>query len=286
MSEIHVFLRALRSWGIWVLVITVVAGAAGFGATQWFRKPVHRASVTLSAGDPSQITTDLDSERLGEELAPTYRELADSDLVLAPVIEKLSLDTTTHKLSKRVNASVVDKTPLIKITASARTKSEAISIANAVADQLVTVAGGLQSQDIGTSDLTADLATLQAKIADGEASLESMVKSYLVEPVDIEKPEEARHIDALQGQIRVWRDSYQATLQQLQAAPQAHPLVVVNQASAAGTSGGLKTSLLNGVLAAVAGLLLGIGILLVFSQSIESTAFEPELRRRGERRAA
>jgi capsular polysaccharide biosynthesis protein len=264
------YLSAIRGAWPWILIVTLLAGVAGFAVTYWLQEPNHRATATLTTGDPAVVTTDLDSLRLGEELATTYAEVGEKALVLQPVIDKLNLDDDPEALAKRVTVRSVDDTPLIEITAAASSEQDALQLADAIASQLVTATEALQPSAGDPVVVRAEADELLAKISAGERNLEQLVRAYLRTPVSTGEnnagSEQARRIAAMQGQIRVWRDAYQERLDRLAEVPAANSAVVIEPAVEVGQSGGTRSAVQNGVLAGAAGLLLCLFLVFVLAQ--------------------
>jgi len=88
----------------------------------------------------------------------SYAQLATMPVVLAPVIDKLELDTTPKELAERVSARSSDESTIMQIQASSSSPILAADIANAIAAQLGVAARDLSPKNADkqpTVDITA-----------------------------------------------------------------------------------------------------------------------------------
>jgi len=126
------------------IVVTALLGAAIGLAWAGTRAPEYTARaevfITVTSG---QSTGELaQGSNFSQQQARNFAALATREIVLAPVIEDLGLDTTVGALRRQVSATVPLNTSLISLEATYSSPELAASIANAAARELAgTVAG-------------------------------------------------------------------------------------------------------------------------------------------------
>jgi hypothetical protein len=273
MTDTTSYVQQIRSWWTVILAVVAAAGVVGFIAAYALRDPEYRATTTISLSDTMDSSGNLEEVRTALELAPSYAELARSPAVLEPVIEELSLSTTSRDLRKDIRASVLDDTSLIQINVTANSKSKASDLATSVGEHFITVGTGLQPQAADREQLEAELASLKDQVVSGEQRLGLMVYQYLdnnsLDPQ--QDARESRRIDAMKTELDAKRDAFQVKRQEINDLPEGLSLSVIEPTTQAGSSGGLRSSLVSGFLAAAAGLLLALGALLVLGQGSQTT---------------
>lgn len=141
------FLRIM--WKNIVLLIVMIAAGGLGGVGGYLLLPDEYTSqtelfvTTVEASNPDQkqIASAFVQERLR-----TYVDLADSRLVLEPVIRDLDLKINPEKLAEYVSASSDHGTVLLTVSATATTPGEAARVSEAVADSLTTTITDLESR--------------------------------------------------------------------------------------------------------------------------------------------
>ncbi len=94
----------------------------------------------------------------------SYVQVIDSDVVLAPVIEDLGLDTSVDELSDNVNATVVEETVVVAIAVNSGSAEEAAQIANSVAAQFESIAPSLEPRRADDSGVVRVTVTDPARV--------------------------------------------------------------------------------------------------------------------------
>ena len=121
------------------IALTLLGAFAGLGYAQ-LQAPQYQAASSLIVGDVVGGPADQDALDASAALAGTYADLARREPVLAPVAARGFADSW-QDLQPQVNAQVGDKNPqLVEITAVASTTDAAQRLAEAVANQVVTLA--------------------------------------------------------------------------------------------------------------------------------------------------
>ncbi|MDQ4214285.1 polysaccharide biosynthesis tyrosine autokinase [Microbacterium sp. ASV81] len=132
--DLHDYVRILRkNWILILIVVVGVAGGAGYAALQ---HPKYNASTQLyvSVRTEGAATGDLvQGQTFARQMVTSYADIVGTALILAPVIQKLNLDTTSAQLAKQVTATTPLNTVLIDISVVDGDADRAAKIANAVA---------------------------------------------------------------------------------------------------------------------------------------------------------
>lgn len=139
----------------WFLVVTValIGAAVGVGLAA-ARTPEFTARadvlVTVTSG---QSTGELaQGSSFSQQQARNFAAVATREVVLAPVIKQLALDTSVEGLRRNVSVSVPLNTSLISIQVTDSVPSAASDIANAVARELAGVVADLSPTVSDLSD--------------------------------------------------------------------------------------------------------------------------------------
>ncbi|WP_085369110.1 polysaccharide biosynthesis tyrosine autokinase [Leifsonia sp. NCR5] len=133
----HQYLTAFRRYWYVIVVATIVGGLAGFGLSQ-IAKPVYTATSGLyfslnfggSASDLSQGSTYTQNQML------SFAQLAESPVVLQPVVDDLDLDVTAKGLADAIAVSTPQNTVILELAVTDPDPAQAAKIANAVAASL------------------------------------------------------------------------------------------------------------------------------------------------------
>ncbi|MDH4135382.1 MAG: hypothetical protein OEW09_01505 [Anaerolineae bacterium] len=141
--DLRSYVSILRRW-LWLIVLGVTLGIAISGYVQWHLEllPAYKAVATVSVGTATEgASQDIDSLKLGLDLAPTYAELAQRPPVTQAVVDALGLPITAQALAEdKLEVVLLKDTSIIEITASDSDPVWAAAIANEVARQLVAIA--------------------------------------------------------------------------------------------------------------------------------------------------
>lgn len=129
-----------RRWR--VVAAFVILGVAGAAVLTNQMQPSYRAQTQLfvafsSADDTAASLTQ--GSLFTANRVKSYPDLVNSPLVLQPVIDELGLDMTPKELAGRVSAEVPPNTVLIEVIADDPSPARAAQIADAVANNFITV---------------------------------------------------------------------------------------------------------------------------------------------------
>lgn len=140
--ELRDYVRILHKNWVLILVATLlgIGCAAGYSILV---APKYIATtelyVSVRAGEGSATGDLVQGTTFARQAVTSYVDVANSAIVLDPVIEELGLDTTTGRLAAQVTASSPLNTVLIDITITDDDPEQAAAIANAVGAHLADV---------------------------------------------------------------------------------------------------------------------------------------------------
>lgn len=134
----------------WRVVVAFLAlGLLGALAIVLFSPTKYAATSQVFVGTKASTGSDAYAASIfATNRVQSYATIADTPLLLQPVIDTLHLKTTPAKLADDVHASVVSGTVVIDVTAEASTGQQAEQIAGAVADQLVAESARLENEQL------------------------------------------------------------------------------------------------------------------------------------------
>ncbi len=137
-------LGLLRRHWLFVLVLALLGAAAGL-AWAATRTPEYTARAeVIIAVTSGQTTGELaQGSNFSQQQARNFAALATREIVLAPVIDRLELETNVADLRRSVSATVPLNTSLISLQAVHPSPQTAADISNAVAQELAHTVTGL-----------------------------------------------------------------------------------------------------------------------------------------------
>jgi polysaccharide biosynthesis transport protein len=135
--ELDEYLLALRKRWFIIAVLAVVCGALGFLYARSIT-PTYSSSATVfvavnEGSSPGEL---VQGSTFVQNAVSSFSRLASMPVVLAPVIEKLGLNTTPKSLANSVSADTPLNSMILVITTTDTNPARAADISNAVANQL------------------------------------------------------------------------------------------------------------------------------------------------------
>lgn len=111
-------LEVVRQHILIIVLVTVIAAAAGFGFSRFVMVPQYEASALMIVNTRQDTTANVTSDQINSatKLVSTYSIIIKSDTVLQQVISNLGLTLTYDQLKERVTVSAVDDTQVMQIT--------------------------------------------------------------------------------------------------------------------------------------------------------------------------
>lgn len=201
--ELRAYIRPLIKWWWLILISTLVAGATSFFAVSQ-QPPVYQAKTTLLIGSAiNNPNPDGNDFWLSQQLAQTYSDIAQRDIVRQSVMDELGLTWLPE-----FTAKPVANTQLLEIRVDDTSPERAMIVANELANQLIRrtpTNTNLEGDPGRQTFIVQQLDDLELKIQ--ETSAEIIAKQS-----ELAGLFSARQITDLQDQIRALEDK-QNTLQ-------------------------------------------------------------------------
>jgi capsular polysaccharide biosynthesis protein len=223
--------------------------------------PVYQATTTLMVGDvtrdPSFSKNDVDASMA---LAATYAALTRQGPVLGPVVQELGLPITWQELKERVHVDVgMNGSPLVTIGVTDGSVAEAMTIANAIATQVIAISPtNLEGSPSSTSAFVLSrMEALQGSITDAQARLD-VAKARLAGADPAGRPSLRARISSTQSLILRLQANYAALASLVRSGGSPNVVQVVQPAVADPTQirpNGRVDVLLGAVAGLVAGLI-------------------------------
>lgn len=257
--ELKQYATLLWRWAWLIALGTLLTGASAYGISLQ-TPPVYEASATLliSQARTGNASADYTAVLTGERLAKTYAELLRKRPVLEKVITNLQIDETSEELTERVSVSPIRDTQLLVLrvedTDSQRAADTANEIVHVFSQQNQEMQAGRYSDT--KQSLERELAKVQLDIDRTQASLTALqTPTNGVDEIERER---------LQTLLAQYRSSYATLLKslgdvQLAEAQNTNTLSIAETAQAP-TDPIRPRTLLNTLLAAIAGLVIAAGV--------------------------
>jgi capsular exopolysaccharide synthesis family protein len=215
---------------------------------------VYGAQATLIVGQSlSTASPDYNQLLVSQRLSTTYAIVATKRPILDSVIKQLGLNMTSDDLSHRVSADAATDSTLLTISAQDADPARASAIANALAEQLIAASPAIQGREAEfQASINADLKATQAQIDTTQAQIDALTG------LTDRTPAQDAELATLEGRLVSLRSTYAALLPY--SSSNASNLLSVVEPAVAPTGPVSPRPLLNALLAALLGLLIGAGI--------------------------
>ena len=270
--EIQRYARILNQRKMVVLltaVLTVVV--VGFGSYQM--TPIYTASGLLRVAQPTSGVVSYSDLNYGQRLIETYVQILKSRPFLEETKRRLALDLDTRDLAESVRIEALPNTELIRVSVDHRDPSQAAAIVNTLGDLLIE-----QGQKIYTGEgkdtrqiLLDQLAAVESQLAADRAALAAANDAT----------PGSTSASSLAAKIRAEEQTYAMLLSQyeqarVQAVLRANSISVVEPAKVpvSPSKPNVKRNL---VLAAVIGLMAGVGLAFLFEGLVATIHSADEL---------
>lgn len=146
-------------------IVVAVLGALAYSllATPQYQASTRLFVATTSDGTNSQT---YDGGLFAERRVLSYTELLTGEVLAQRTIDRLGLDMSAGELQEKIEASVPINTVLIDVTVSDRMPARARDIVNALADEFVVMAAGLETPQLGAEPNARVIVLQRAAISD------------------------------------------------------------------------------------------------------------------------
>lgn len=191
--ELRTYLRPLLKWWWLILISTLLAGITSYFAVSQ-QPPVYQARATLLIGGAINNPNPTGNEFwLSQQLAQTYSDIAQRDVVRKAVMDELGLTWLPT-----YTAQSVGSTQLLEIRVNDSVPERAMVVANELANQLILrtpTSGGQQGDVERQAFIKRQLDELELKIAETNSEI-------VARQNELAGLFSARQISDLQDQIR------------------------------------------------------------------------------------
>ena len=191
--ELRAYLRPLLKWWWLILISTVIAGATSYFAVSQ-QPPVYQARTTLLIGSAiNNPNPDGNEFWLSQQLAQTYSDIAQRDVVRQAVMSELGLTWLPA-----YSAQPVANTQLLELRVNDSVPERAMIVANELANQLI-----LRAPTSGSQQGDAERqAFITQQLDDLELKIEETNTEIIAKQTELAGLFSARQISDLQSQIR------------------------------------------------------------------------------------
>lgn len=266
--ELRRQIAIIRPWFPLLVAIVLLAGGAAF-VVNGFLPRVYEAKATLIVGQSlSAVNPDYNQLLASQRLSTTYASVATTRPILDQVIKQLKLAGSADELRRSVIVDIPQNNTLLTITARDTNPTRAAAIANALADKLIAVSPTIQGHQADIqSSIDADIRATRAQIKATQAEVAALVST------PERTPEQEQQMQALEERQVTLRSTF-ANLLSYSSGNVANLLSVIEPAIAPSTPISPRP-LLNILLAAIAGLLLGAAFVFLMVY-IDDTIKDPD----------
>jgi succinoglycan biosynthesis transport protein ExoP len=262
--ELRRYLALLRKWGWLMLLIVGLAAAGSYFYSQTIR-PTYRATAVLLVGQEQQSANPTPSDiYVSNNLAQAYALLVNQPSVLQAAAQELNWDGGWESLYFVVSATAPQGGQTINVSATADSPQRAQQIANVIANQVIAqspLSRQQQAVDTQREFVTNQQALLQAQIVASQKTLAELNQQAALETDQTKLDAINARIAALQTKI----DNAQRTYIQMGALlnQSAGRYITLIAPASLPTAPVSPNILQNVLLAAVAGLVLSVGVVLL-----------------------
>jgi non-specific protein-tyrosine kinase len=260
--ELRRYFTFLKRW-FWLILLSTALAASGAFALSLNSTPIFQATAYLliSQAPSTNATTDFNSIQTSSLLAKTYKELVVKRPVLEKVIANLNLKATPEQLARSITVTLVKDTQLLALSVEHPDPQVAASVANEIGAVF-----RISNQELQTNRYTATKQSLQEELNRIQKDLTQTQEALdkLKNPATLDQVNEQTR---LQTNLAQHRSSYATLLKSFEdvrlAEVQATSNVNIVEEAQVPNSPVKPTTTVNTLLAAIVGLLLGLGFALL-----------------------
>lgn len=275
--KIRQYASILLHW-LWPIVLaTAVAGLSAF-VTSRLTTPVYSASsrLLINQAPAGRNSVDYTSILTSERLAQTYSSLLTGRPVLEAAIAALNLDTTSTALGKRISVNLVRDTQLIEVTVENEDPALAARLANLIPETFSQQNDALQQSRYASTktSLSNELDTINTQIEGLQKTIDQLGAAT--------SAEDQAKLSRLQTELTQARQTYATVLQSYEnvrlAEAQATSNVVLVEPAVAPSKPVRPRTAFNTALAALVGLILAVGVVLLIEYLDDSIRSDEQVR--------
>ncbi len=213
----------------WLLVLVSVAAFTVAGAAVARTRPaVYTAESRLNVGRLNISAPGAISgfAQAAEDLASAYSRAITADGIVEPIAQRFH--TTGSLIRSRISATPVPTSPIVRVIATAPSASEAIKLANAGSDSLVSFLNRLSRDDPDADRL---LKRVSAAEQNYQSDLATLQSAHATPPLDPHAQSLTATVEAAHIQVTALEAAYAATVQTEASSSLLQPLTSAHSAS-------------------------------------------------------
>lgn len=266
--ELRRVIRIVRNWLRLIIASVVLSAASAFLVSQLLPR-LYEGHAKLVVGQSlTALNPEYNSILISQRLAQLYAQVATERPLLQRVIDRLTLPLSPGELARRVDVDAPRDREIITITARDGDPAQAARIANTLAEELIAASPTIQGQQAEVQEfLDGEVRDTRRQIEETQAEVDRL--SQLPERTT----EQDERLAQLQDRLANLRASY-ATLLQFSSNSSPNRLTLLVAAEPPGAPASPRV-LVNTLLAAVVGLLLGLAIAFVV-EHLDDTLGSPQ----------
>jgi non-specific protein-tyrosine kinase len=267
--DIRPYLYVFWHWAWLIVLVGVLTGGISFLISTRIT-PVYQASTQLLVSQPPSASAGISGVGTivsGQLATRTYVEMLTNRPVLEQTIALLKIPISVNDLEKAVRVSLVQNTQLLNLTVEDTSRSRAAKIANTLGEVFTQ-----RIQELESSRYSVSKKNLQDQIAQMENLIDETTGSF---NATIDQSERDR-LETKLTQYRTIYSSLVTSYEQVRLAEaQTNTTVVQVDPAVTPISPVRPKPLQNGLLAAVVGILLSMGVIFAMT-ALDDTLKDPE----------
>jgi len=270
--DLRQYLSLFLHWSWLILLAALVAGAASYIISINMTPFYESSTSVLVNAAPATKASDYSSVMMSEQLTSTYAELMAKENILSLVAKQLKLTNPLEDIKQWVTITPVRDTQVIQVTVETTDPTTSANIANAI----VTVFAA-QIQEIQTQRFAQSKATLEAQLADTE----KQISFYSTQSDLASTVEEKDRLDEKETQYRAIYSNLLLSYEQIRLSEAQSVSSIVQVEPATPNFIPVKPKVLqNTILAAVVGLLLAAGAIVVRETTDDTIKTPDDIKRK------
>jgi capsular exopolysaccharide synthesis family protein len=261
------YLSLFWHWAWLFVIVAIVAGSVSYFVSSRML-PFYQSSTTMLVNEaPATKATDYTSVLMSKQLTSTYAQMMVTDPILNQVIKEVSIGNTINELKDWIDVGVIRDTQLVQVTVTTTDPEFSAKIANAI---VKVFAEQIQAIQIGR--FVQSKAALETQLAETD----KQIILYTDKVEEATTTEEKERLDAKLTQYRSIYANLLLSYEQIRLAEAQSVSSVVQVETATPNDNPVSPkTLLNTVLAAVAGFLLAM-IIIVTREALDDTIKTPK----------
>ncbi|MRS03402.1 polysaccharide biosynthesis tyrosine autokinase, partial [bacterium] len=261
------YLSLFWHWTWLFIIIAILAGTASYFVSSRMR-PFYQSSTTMLVNEaPATKATDYTSVLMSKQLTSTYAQMIITDPILNQVIKEVGIANTIDDLKDWIDVSVIRDTQLVQVTVTTTDPDYSAKIANAMVKVF-----SEQIQAIQIGRFVQSKAALETQLAETDKQI--TLYTDMVEKAT--STDEKERLDAKLTQYRSIYANLLLSYEQIRLAEaQSVSSVVQVETATPNTNPVSPKTLLNTILAALAGFILAV-IIVVTKEALDDTVKTPK----------